>query len=332
MDNTNLSKEPFSLEKVKTQSEDELFYFVDNKSINSERITAPRYSYWKSVFRIFFKSPLNWALVGLFVLILIMSYIYPATTSFDQFKNLSDPTTFNLSPAQAINKFGFSFEYLLGTGASGESIFLNVWFGARTSISLALACAAINMIVGVIMGAVWGYNKTVDAIMVVVYNIVSNVPYILLITILVYVIGHGFIQFIFALTITGWLSIAYFFRNQVLIIRGREYNLASKCLGTPLYKTVTKNILPFMTSVIMTILATEIPSYISSEVFLSYLGVGLNADIPSLGRMISSAQTSWTTYPWRFWAPVSVSALITIILYVLGQNLADASDPRTHMQ
>lgn len=332
MENQVINKQPFDLEKVKTQSEDELFYFVDNNSTSSERITAPRYSYWKSVFRIFFKNPLNWILSILLLVTILCAYIIPLVTNFNQFESVTDASTFNLSPSAAIARFGFSFKYILGTGNAGESIFYQVWYGARTSLSLALACAAINMIIGVIMGAIWGYNKAVDGIMTFLYNIVSNVPYILLITILVYVIGHGFIQFIFALTVTGWLSIAYFFRNQVLIIRDREYNLASKCLGTPLFKTVTRNILPFLTSVIMTILATEIPSYISSEVFLSYLGVGLSADIPSLGRMISTAQTSWITYPWEFWSPVFISSLITIILYVLGQNLADASDPRTHMQ
>ena len=81
---------------------------------------------------------------------------------------------------------------------------------------------------------------------------------------------------VFALTIVGWLGIAYFIRTQVLIIRDREYNLASRCLGTSIFKIATKNILPFMTSVIVTLLATELPSYISYEVFLSYIGMGMS--------------------------------------------------------
>ena len=107
--------------------------------------------------------------------------------------------------------------------------------------------------------------------------------------------------------------------------------MASRCLGTPITRIVSKNILPFMTSVIVTLLATELPSYISMEVFLSFIGVGLSASVPSLGRMIQEAQTAFLIYPWEFWAPVAIAALVTIILYVLGQNLADASDPRTHM-
>ena len=101
--------------------------------------------------------------------------------------------------------------------------------------------------------------------------------------------------------------------------------------GTPISRVIGKNILPFMTSVIVTVLATELPSYISMEVFLSYIGIGLSAEVPSLGRMISEAQSAFLTYPWEFWPPVAIASAITIILYVLGQNLADASDPRTHM-
>jgi oligopeptide transport system permease protein len=107
--------------------------------------------------------------------------------------------------------------------------------------------------------------------------------------------------------------------------------MASRCLGTPVPRIITKNILPFLTSVIVTLLATELPSYISMEVFLSFIGIGLSATVPSLGRMIQQAQTAFLTYPWEFWPPVTVASIITIMLYLLGQNLADASDPRTHM-
>ena len=136
---------------------------------------------------------------------------------------------------------------------------------------------------------------------------------------------------VFALTITGWLGIAYFIRTQVIIIRDREYNLASRCLGTPITRIAMKNILPLMTSVIVTLAATEIPSYISYEVFLSYIGMGMS-DM-SLGRLIYSAENAMLTPGWQFefWSPVVVASIITVVLYVVGQNLGDASDPRTHM-
>ena len=322
---------------VKIENEDELFVPISQDSIQSEKIIAPRYSYWKSVFRIFFKKKINIFLIVCLVLMFLIAFIVPIFAPYDYLENVTVASSQNLSPKQAIEFFkdkpesGSFLKWILGTGPFGNSILLGIISSARTSLLLAVICAAINMTIGIILGAVWGYSKKFDAVMLVIYNIIANVPDILLLTVLVYIIGSGFWSFIFALTITGWIGIAYFFRTQVMIIRDREYSLASRCLGTPIPRMVSKNILPFLTSVIVTLLATHLPSYISSEVFLSYLGIGLSATVPSLGRMISQAQTGFITYPWEFWPPAFVAGALTIILYLLGQNLADASDPRTHM-
>ena len=92
-----------------------------------------------------------------------------------------------------------------------------------------------------------------------------------------------------------------------------------------------KNILPFMTSIIVTMLAAEVPGYISYEVFLSYIGIGLKE--MSLGRLIYEAEPAMVTNGWQFefWSPVVVASIVAVVLYVVGQNLGDASDPRTHM-
>ncbi len=317
-------------ENVKNVNSD--FSFIDINSIQAEKITAPRYSYWASVFRVFFRKKINILLICLFILLIAGSFIIPMLIPYNPYENVTDAKTYNLSPAAAMNYFGgFSFKWLFGTGTQGNSIFAGIWASARTSLMLAVICAAINMSIGIIIGAFWGYSKKADQILLVIYNIIANVPYILLISVLVYIIGSGFWSFVFALTVTGWLAIAYFFRTQVMIIRDREYSLASRCLGTPINRMISKNMLPFLTSVIVTLLATELPMYIGMEVFLSYIGIGLSADVPSLGRMIQEAQNAFLTFPWAFWPPVAIAAAITIILYVLGQHLADATDPRTHM-
>ncbi len=312
-------------------SDDELFAPFDTSTLNSEKITAPRYSYWRSVFRVFFRHKINIVLLSLLGLVLLMTYIYPLFSGYDPVANVTDLESFHLTPAKAFEHFGFSIHYLFGTGSAGQATFDAVWNGARISVSLALVCAAINMTIGILLGAVWGFSKKIDIVMTEVYNIVGNVPYILVVGVLVMIMSGSFWTMVFALTITGWLGIAYFIRTQVIIIRDREYNLASRCLGTSLFKITVKNVLPFMTSVILTVLAAEIPSYISTEVFLSYLGMGLNE--MSLGRMIQESQLAMVTpgWGWEFWSPVVVAAIITIVLYVVGQNLGDASDPRTHM-
>ena len=308
---------------------------MDHDELASERITAPRYSYWHSVFRVFFRKKINIVILALLAVIVIFAYVYPVVTGYDAevdpYLNLMDSNSKHLGPVEAMEKFGYNIHWVLGSGAKGESTFDAIWYGSSISLSLALICALINMTVGVVIGAVWGFSKKVDIFMTEVYNIVANVPYILLISVLVLILSPSFWTMVFALTVTGWLGIAYFIRTQVIIIRDREYNLASKCLGTPILRIATKNILPFMTSVIVTLLATEIPSYISYEVFLSYIGMGLK-DM-SLGKLIESAQNAMTTPGWEleFWSPVAIASIIAVVLYVVGQNLGDASDPRTHM-
>ncbi|MCI8542262.1 ABC transporter permease [Acetatifactor aquisgranensis] len=310
---------------------EELFSPVAHSDTESERIAAPRYSYWKSVLRVFFRNKINIVILCFLLFVIAFAYIYPAVTEYDPYANLMDTTGKHLSPGGAIEHFGFNLKWILGSGASGEPTFDAVWNGARISISLALVCAAINMVIGVLLGAVWGFSKKVDMVMMEVYNIIANVPMILIISVLSMLFSPTFWTMVFALTIVGWLGIAYFIRTQVLIIRDREYNLASRCLGTSTFKIALKNILPFMTSIIVTLLATELPSYISYEVFLAYIGMGMS-DM-SLGRLIYSAEAAMVTPGWEleFWSPVAIVSIITIVLYVVGQNLGDASDPRTHM-
>lgn len=325
MEDKNMDLKKFNM------TDEELFARVDNTALDSEKITAPRYSYWHSVFRVFFRKKINIFVLALLALVIIFAYVYPLFSGYDRFANLLNGAAKHLTPGAAMEMFGKNIHWILGAGASGESTFDAVWNGARISISLAFICAAINLTVGVVVGAVWGFSKKVDLVMQEVYNIVGNVPYILLISVMVMIFSASFWTMVLAMTVTGWLSIAYFIRTQVIIIRDREYNLASRCLGTSTIRIAMKNILPFMTSVIVTLTATEIPSYISYEVFLSYIGMGLSE--MSLGKLIYAAESAMVTPGWgfEFWSPVVVASIITVVLYVVGQNLGDASDPRTHM-
>ena len=312
-------------------SEEELFSQIETNDLESEKITAPRYSYWHSVLRVFFRNKLNTFLLILLGIIIVFAFIYPSVTEYDPYANVLAGGYKHLSPSQAIQKLGFSIHNILGTGSAGQSTFDAVWYGAKISISMAFICAAINMTVGVVIGAIWGFSKKFDVIMIEIYNIIANVPYILLISVLIMLFAPSFWTLVFALTITGWLSIAFFIRTQVIIIRDREYNLASKCLGTSIFKIAIKNILPFQISVIFTLLASEVPGYISYEMFLAYIGMAIKEQ--SLGKLLAANESAMVT-PGRgfeFWSPVILASIISLVLYIAGQNLGDASDPRTHM-
>ena len=147
-----------------------------------------------------------------------------------------------------------------------------------------------------------------------------------------YIMKRNMFTLIFALSITGWLGMARFIRNQVLMIRDRDYNLASRCLGTPIHRIVLKNLLPYLVSVIMLRMALTIPGAIGSEVFITYIGLGLPVDIPSLGNLVNTGRALMMSPSLRYQLifPTIVLSIITISFYVIGNAFSDAADPKNH--
>ena len=299
------------------------FQFVKRDDFASEAIDAPAYSYWGSVFRQFLKKKSTIIMLGILISIVLMSFIYPMFSDFD-FNDVSKVNDFS---ARYIKP---NAEHWFGTDSNGKSLFDGVWFGARNSILISVIATFINIVIGVIVGGIWGISKSVDRIMMEVYNVINNIPSLLIVIVLTYSIGAGFWNLIFAMTITGWIGIAYNIRIQILRYRDLEYNLASRTLGTPTLKIIVKNIMPQLVSVIVTTASQLLPSFISYEAFLSFFGLGLPVTVPSLGRLISDYSQNVTTNAYLFWIPLTTLILVSLSLFVVGQNLADASDPRTH--
>lgn len=311
--------------KVKEKKgNDDLFVMYKVDDSVSEVIAAPQYSYWKSVFRRFFSSKVAIVMLIILIAVLSMSLIQPIVSGYDhmQMDNILDKEAKFLRP---------NAEHWFGTDDVGRDMFDLVWAGARTSLFVAFVATAISMTVGVIIGMFWGFSKKMDVVMIEVYNVIANVPSLLIVMVLSFALGAGMWQLIFAMTCTSWIFTAYFIRVQVMIIRDREYNLASKCLGTSTAKMIRNNILPYLISILVTILSREVPSYISYEVFLSYVGVGLGEQYASLGKVVEGTAKHMQSATYLFAIPVFITALIAVSLYIVGQTLGDASDPRTHM-
>lgn len=293
---------------------------------SSEHLAAPKYSYWGSVWRNFFHNKLAMFLLVIIIMVFLFAFIQPSVSGYDPMKtpNINNKAMHYIRPFKQSG-------YLFGTDDKGNSLFNALWAGTKNSLFLAVMATLITEFLGVVIGMFWGFSKKIDAVMIEVYNVLSNIPTTLIAMILVYALGAGMKQLIFALCITTWVSTAYFIRVQVMIIRDREYNLASKCLGTPTYKIILNNVLPYLVSVIITSISRDIPLFISTEVALSYMGVGLSEEIPSLGKMIQQYAPYMTSASYLFWIPVFTAAIVSVSLYIVGQALADASDPRTHM-
>ena len=149
------------------------FSIVGNDAISSEKIIAPRYSYWRSVFRVFFRKKGNIFLIAMFVILIVSAVFVPMICKYDPTENVTNAQYYNKSPKFMMKEFGVCFKWLLGSGQSGNSITYNIFAGARRSLLLSIICAAINMTVGIIVGAVWGFSKRLDAILIPIFNIIT---------------------------------------------------------------------------------------------------------------------------------------------------------------
>jgi len=175
--------------------------------------------------------------------------------------------------------------------------------------------------------------RRLDRIMTEIYNVMDNIPTTIVLILFSYIMRPGIFTLVFAMCLTEWVGMARFIRNQIVIIRDRDYNLASRCLGTGTFRVITKNLLPYLVSVIMLRMALAIPGAIGSEVFITYIGLGLPVSIPSLGNLINvGRKLVSTSQGYQLVFPTIVLSIVTISFYMIGNAFADAADPKNHVE
>lgn len=311
-------------------SEEELFSFADFNPENAERGGYSNYSYWGSTLRAFFQNK------SAVFFLLVMAIVLVFTFAQPYLPGQMDPLEIhytewglplnNIPPGQD----GF----LLGTNSIGQDLWSRIWSGTRTSLFIGFSVALVEAVVGILVGVLWGYVRKLDFFFTELYNVLDNIPQTLLLILISYVLKPGVNTIIFALCLTGWLGMARFIRNQIIIIRDRDYNLASRCLGVSTGRIIFKNLLPYLVSVITMRMALAIPAAIGNEVFVTYIGIGLPLDTPSLGNLINTGRSLMTMAPLRYqlYFPVVVLAVITISFYIIGNAFADAADPKNHVK
>ena len=291
-------------------------------SMLSEDTGYSNYSYWRSTIRTFFKNKAVMALVILVALIIVMSFVYPIVSPVDPNKVSLFPLEWNNRP---------SAEHWFGTDQLGRDIWTRAWYGVRNSFVLAICIALSDVGIGMIVGALWGYNKKLDPIMIEIYNVITNIPSTVYLVLLAYIMNTSYLTLFISMASRGWIVEARFFRNRILSIRDSEYNVASRCLGTPMRRIATKNIIPHIISLIIMEAALCIPYSIGSEVFLGFVGVGLPVDAITLGNIVNQGRASFTLHPYQMLLPTIILCIITVAFYVIGNKFADASDPRNHV-
>lgn len=304
------------------KKEDELFTFVEYSAEDAEKIGYSDYSYWKSVFQNFLKKKSAVALSIVFFALVIFSFIALAVGKYNYAELIPDSTKAFVRP---------NAEYWFGTDNLGRDYWCQVWYACQTSIKLALLVALGECVIGVTIGCIWGYVRKLDGFFTNVYNIINNVPTIIYMTLIALLFGQGFWIMAISMIAFGWLTMARNVRNLVIMYRDREYNLASRCLGTSLGRILMKNIFPYLISVIILRLALSIPATIALESTLSYLGIGMGIDTPSLGILLRNARTYFLDYPYLLIFPAGIVSIIAITFYLVGNAFSDAADPRNHV-
>lgn len=318
-----------SADKLPAAADASLFEFADYDASAGERGGYSNYSYWGSTFRVFLKNKVAVLLLALLVAILVFTFVQPILPG------QKSPTKIYLDPATGmqLRNQAPGGEFWFGTNSIGQDLWARIWSGTRTSLMIGLLVGIVEMVIGILFGALWGYVRALDRIITEIYNVLNNIPTTIILLLMAYILKPGFRTMVIAMCITGWLGLARFVRNQIVIIRDREYNLASRCLGTPAKRIILKNLLPYLVSVIMLQTALSIPHTIGWEVFLTYIGLGLPVSIPSLGNLVNEGRLIMMSPELRYQLifPTIVLSIITIAFYVLGNAFSDASDPRNHV-
>lgn len=324
---------------------EDLFTVVGTKDEEFEKLDAIPYSYWRSTFRRLFKNPVAIICIILLVVLLFFTIFGPLMRSYNIYNRHGklieypyfDPDNPTYRDTDVIYQ-GPSSVAWFGIGGekmgyfAGQDLWTLVWKGTQFSLILATTVALIDTVLGIFIGAAWGYFRWLDPILIEIRNFVSNVPSLLLYILLMNFLPRSFWTIVFVLCMFGWLGLASFIRNQIIIIRNREYNIASQTLGSSPYAMITHNLLPYLVSVIVTVISTAIPAGISAEVGLAFFGLSFQPmQQVTLGQILTEAtKDNWTKHPYLLLAPMVVMVPLTIAFFYLGLALSDATDPKTH--
>ncbi|WP_277254707.1 ABC transporter permease [Negativibacillus massiliensis] len=308
---------------------DNLFKRATFDNSAAEKTGYSNYSYWASTWKVFVKNKVAMFFMVILITLLLFTFIQPFLPG------QKSPTTIYTDPQTEIQLRNLepNSEFWFGTNTIGQDLWSRIWSGTRTSMLIGLAVGIWDAVIGIIVGSLWGYVRSLDPFITQVYNVLNNIPSSIILILVSYILKPSVTTIIFAMCLTGWLPTARFVRNQVVIIRDREFNLASRCLGTPTKRVITKNLLPQLVSVIMMRIALAIPAAIGHEVFLTYIGLGLPVSTPSLGNLVNEGRMVMMSPSLRYQLifPAAVLSLITVSFYIMGNSFADAADPKNHI-
>ena len=342
-------KNPFSLQLDVSD-----FLPADESEKQSMVVMRESVSFWKDGFRRLRKNGLAMASLVVIIIIMIFAFIVPAFYPYSYEQQIRGSENLGImqyseAEMERIKTGEKVFPHFLGTDSLGRDLMIRVMVGSKISLLVGIIASAIILVIGSAYGSIAGYfGGKVDMIMMRAVDIIYTVPDILVIILLsvtlkyplkeladtvkgfawINTVGIGLISIFIVFSLLYWVGMARIVRSQVLMLKEQEYIVAAKALGASDSRIIRKHLLTNSIGTLIVTTTLQIPSSIFTESFLSFLGLGVSAPMPSLGSLASQAIGGITSYPHRLMAPAIVISLIILSFNLLGDGLRDAFDPK----